>query len=361
MNEKIKKIFRAMTSAVLAGAFVFSSVIGGGADSFVSSSVAFAEETDSTSSVAERIAAAKEKYLSKLAEAKALSADNYSADSFALYQSKLKQYDRTTILSMHENSPYAPINYEQLCNGIAYAKSFLVEDPSHTYYNDLYELISAGEKINEDDYTSESYAEFLEQFNALKTGSFSLENAAILEENGKGINIYKNYIVKRYIPCFNLLVSNNRNEIVKEDTATGLKLYSNSDHISESDKLIVTKNDYLNWDWTECDSTGLTEIPSVCSNYAFYCFSLFNSSGELVDLTESFTVTIPISEEYDINNLKVEIYKNNAGAGAIATSDIDVNNRVLNITFNQSFLEYANGAAILIKNPITSVDPLTLT
>ena len=44
MNEKIKKIFRAMTSAALAGAFVVSSVIGGGADSFVSSSVVFAAE-----------------------------------------------------------------------------------------------------------------------------------------------------------------------------------------------------------------------------------------------------------------------------------------------------------------------------
>ena len=45
MNEKIKKTFRAITSAALSGAFVVSSVIGGGADSFVSSSVAFAEET----------------------------------------------------------------------------------------------------------------------------------------------------------------------------------------------------------------------------------------------------------------------------------------------------------------------------
>lgn len=44
MNEKIKKAFRAMTSAALAGAFVVSSVIGGGANSFVSSSVVFAEE-----------------------------------------------------------------------------------------------------------------------------------------------------------------------------------------------------------------------------------------------------------------------------------------------------------------------------
>lgn len=46
MNEKIKKTFRAMISAALAGAFVVSSVIGGGADSFVSSSVVFAEETN---------------------------------------------------------------------------------------------------------------------------------------------------------------------------------------------------------------------------------------------------------------------------------------------------------------------------
>lgn len=46
MNEKIKKTFRAMTSAVLAGAFVVSSVIGGGADSFVGSSVVFAEESN---------------------------------------------------------------------------------------------------------------------------------------------------------------------------------------------------------------------------------------------------------------------------------------------------------------------------
>lgn len=45
MNEKIKKTFRAMTSAALAGAFVVSSVIGGGADSFVNSSVVFAEDT----------------------------------------------------------------------------------------------------------------------------------------------------------------------------------------------------------------------------------------------------------------------------------------------------------------------------
>ena len=47
MNEKIKKTFRAITSAVLAGAFVVSSVIAGGADSFVSPSVTLAAEGES--------------------------------------------------------------------------------------------------------------------------------------------------------------------------------------------------------------------------------------------------------------------------------------------------------------------------
>ena len=52
MNEKIKKTFRAITSAALAGAFVVSSVIGGGADSFVSSSVVFAEDDTSVCDLA---------------------------------------------------------------------------------------------------------------------------------------------------------------------------------------------------------------------------------------------------------------------------------------------------------------------
>jgi len=44
MNEKIKKTFRAITSAALAGAFVVSSAIGGGVGGFVSPAVVSAEE-----------------------------------------------------------------------------------------------------------------------------------------------------------------------------------------------------------------------------------------------------------------------------------------------------------------------------
>ena len=359
MNEKIKKTFRAMTSAALAGAFVVSSVIGGGADSFVSSSVVFAEETDSTSSVAERTAAAKERYLSKLAEAKALSADDYSADSFATYNVKLSDYDVTNILDMYSN-PYTSYEYEKLIQGIECAKQFLISDKSHTYYNDLKNLISYGENINSSDYTEESYSAFKTQFDTLLSGNYSLENAYSLEEAGNGADIYHYYISQRYATCFNLLVSKNRQDINITDELTGVSLVSNTDVISSNVIFSVDKFNHDNWNWTEVDLPGLIDTPNMCSNYEYYSFNITDADNNRKNITAPYTVEIPVNNEFDIDNLSITIYKNNASKGSIVTRKIDKENRKIILTFKQNFLNYANGAAIMIANPIKAIDPTTL-
>ena len=320
---------------------------------------AYAIESDSES-VSERTAVAKEEYLSKLAEAKALSYDDYSADSYALYQKKLSGFNIETLLSMMPNF-YVAAEYNELCYEIDYAKSFLNEDKNHTFYNDLEELISYGESLDSNEYTEDSFKAFTEKFTSLKDGDFSLSKAKEQEEVGNGINIYTYYIINQYRPCFNLLVKKNRCEIIKEDSDSGLKLISNSDHISQEDTFVVRKYDNTNWDWSESDSYSLKQIPNMCDNYVRYNISLFNENGILRDMDDVYSIVIPVPDEYNINSLQVQIFNNRAGMGSIASTAIDKENRVVTVTYRQGYLDMCNGSSIVLKTPITAVNPTKLT
>ncbi len=307
----------------------------------------------------ESVENAKSLYLRALDEAKSISSDEYSADSFATYNAKLSDYDVTNILDMYSN-PYTSYDYEKLIQGIECAKQFLISDKSHTYYNDLKNLISYGENINPSDYTEESYSAFKTQFDTLLSGNFSLENAYSLEEAGNGADIYHYYISQRYATCFNLLVSKNRQDINITDELTGVSLVSNTDVISSDVIFAVDKFNHDNWNWTEVDLPGLIDIPNMCSNYEYYSFNITDADNNRKNITAPYTVEIPVNNEFDIDNLSITIYKNNASKGSIVTRKIDKENRKIILTFKQNFLNYANGAAIMIANPIKAIDPTTL-
>ncbi len=347
-----------MKKRIYSGLIALGMAVSSGAI-FMPSYCSYAIESQ-TESVAERTAAAKERYLSKLAEAKALSADDYSADSYALYQNKLSGFNVETILGMVPNF-YVAAEYNELCYGIDYAKSFLNKDKNHTFYNDLEELINYGESLNPDDYTEESFQAFTEKFTTLKTGEYSLSNAWEKEKAGNGINIYTYFIINQYRPCFDLLVRKDRVSIEKTDNDTGITLASNSDHIAQEDTFVVRKYDNTNWDWSESDSYSLKQVPNMCDNYVRYNISLFNENGILRDMDDVYSIVIPVPDEYNINSLQVQIFSNRAAMGSIARTVIDKENRVVTVTYQQGYLDMCNGGSIVLKTPITAVNPTKLT
>lgn len=97
------------------------------------------------------------------------------------------------------------------------------------------------------------------------------------------------------------------------------------------------------------------------SNYAFYSFSIYNPDGSLLNIKDFYKIEIPIPEKFDLDNLSIDIFKNDNAGGAIANYSIDAERRVLVLSFDKkSFIYNFNGASILITNPINHIDPLTI-
>ena len=141
MNEKIKKTFRAITSAVLAGAFVVSSVIGGGADSFVSSSVVFAEDDDvEISTLAEGTYSAK--LIKKMAPTNNNDKTNYSQHFYGEAILKVDEDGNQKITIGVENwslyDAFIPRKQE-------YAKESTLYFPSKILNEDNYSLLTKSE------------------------------------------------------------------------------------------------------------------------------------------------------------------------------------------------------------------------
>jgi hypothetical protein len=343
-------------SAMAIAAAMAATMAGGTA---ISASADDVSASDSSISVnSESLSEAKQKYLDLLDGARALPKEDYSEDSYALFTKRLQEYDVSSVITM--GYEYADYEYEKLCKGIEYAKSLLNPDTSHTYYADFEIILEKCESIVPDDYTEESYNAFLTQYNKYKD-RYTLEKAREYEDKGKGINIYTSYIVN-YQSWLNLLVSKNYKETVLEDEATGLKLCADENMIPENSILTVDKFDSNNWVWEGLNSTSFSNLENLCSVYECYSFTLSDADGSRVDMNNKFTVTLPVPERFDMNNLTVELYKNSCSKGSIGKMTVDKENRLITVEFtSQSYLYMANGASLLLKNPITAVDPLTLT
>ena len=96
-------------------------------------------------------------------------------------------------------------------------------------------------------------------------------------------------------------------------------------------------------------------------NYALYSFSIYNPDGSLLNIKDFYKIEIPIPEKFDLDNLSIDIFKNDNAGGAIANYSIDAERRVLVLSFDKkSFIYNFNGASILITNPINHIDPLTI-
>lgn len=297
-------------------------------------------------------------YLSALNEARNISESDYSKSSYTVFQKRIDEYDRSA--SMNDDyETLTDYEYSKLTQGIKEAYS-LLREPSHTYYQEFAKLIDYCDSINPDNYTDESYTEFSKQYEKLKK-RYGLKKADAYVEKDNDVGIYQDLIVNRYYSCLNLLVSKDCKEVIKEDESTGLRLISDSDTISEDTVLTVDKFDSSNWDWQNVQSIYLTNIETVCNQYEYYSFSLLDNEGNRVKFSKSFSIELPVPDYFDIDSLTVSLYKNSCAAGAIGGISVDNEKRVVTVTFpDGSWLYTANGAAILLKNPVSSVDPLTL-
>lgn len=319
--------------------------------------VASAEDTPEYS-------AAESHYREVLAKALAVNPDDYSADSYAKFKDRVTVYDLSMIwMFMPGKVVASDSDYEMKALGIESAYQFLDTNKEQTNYKDLEALLNKCDNINKDDYTEESYEAFSEGYATLKGQErYSLESAAELEQNGNSPRIYT-YIIRRYEEALSLLEKKSSVTVTKKDDKTGAEISYNDTYISSDLDFVVEEYNAENWDWVNLDfPNDLTTAPSICANYGFYQFSLFDKSGERSELTDKFTVTMPIPDKFeDADKIRVNLYKNDRAKGGIAKVDIDKENRQITITFNYfDYLYYANGAGIVIAEPITTVDPETL-
>lgn len=101
---------------------------------------------------------AKQRYLTLLEEAKALSADDYSADSYAKFKDRVTVYDLSMIwMFMPGKAVASDSDYEMKALGIESTYQFLDTNKEQTNYKDLEALFNKCDNINKDDYTEESY------------------------------------------------------------------------------------------------------------------------------------------------------------------------------------------------------------
>jgi hypothetical protein len=314
--------------------------------------------SDSSISVnSESLSEAKQKYLDALDEAKNLPESNYSVGSYEIFQKRVAEYDRTAILA-DDYEIYTDYEYEKMTEGIKCAMSVLRE-PSHTYYQEFVELIEYCENINPDDYTEESYAAFLKIYERQKSRN-GLSKAQQYADEGEDSTIYTSLILS-YLSYLNKLVEVDYRETVKTDEATGIRLIAKQGTVPEDSTLVVDKFDANSWDWQNVNSNYLSNIETVCSQYEYFSFTLYDSDNNRVDLTNPFSIELPVPDNFDIDNLTVSLYKNSCATGSIGNISVDKENRLITIKFNNlSWLYTANGAAVILKNPITAVDPLTL-
>ncbi|WP_082320383.1 NEAT domain-containing protein [Ruminococcus flavefaciens] len=302
----------------------------------------------------------KDRYISKLNEALSISSSDYSADSYSLFLDRLAPYNKSLIIEMDSES-YSDIEYRTLYDGIEYAESFLVADTSHSYLSDLEKLINYGNSLVKDDYTDESFTAFKTKFDSLASGNYSLEKAKAAEEDGYGgKTIYTSYIEKQYIPCFNLLKSRDCCSVTLVDPNTGITVSSDSDVIPQDAELVVTAYDSTDWPWLTLNSNSFTNIPRLCSQYVYYNVAIYGSDGKRINISSPYTITYPISDDFDMSQLTYQLYTNEIGSGSIAKIKKDIDNKTISVTFRQTSMSKANGSAMLFKNAISNVDPLTL-
>jgi LPXTG-motif cell wall-anchored protein len=316
---------------------------------------AFAEGNDAEQTATAETSAAKAKYLEQLEAAKALPESDYSASSYEIFQKRLAEYDRTAILN-DDYEIYTDYEYKKLTEGIETAKNVL-RDPSHSYYQEFVELINYCENLNPDDYTEESYATFLTNYEKYKKRN-GLERAKGYADSGNDTQIYS--LISNYKVYLNKLVRKDYAETIKIDEATGMRLVTENGAIPENSIFVVDKFDASNWDWQNVNSNYLTNIETVCSQYEYYSFTVYNSDGKSIEFTKPFSIELPVPDYFNMDNLTVSLYKNSCAAGAIGDITIDKENRTVTVKFNiLSYLYMSNGASIILKNPIANVDPET--
>ena len=228
-------------------------------------------------------------YREVLAAALAVNSDDYSADSYAKFKDRVTLYDLSMIWTFMPGKVVASdSDYEMKALGIESAYQFLDTNKEQTNYKDLEALLNKCDNINKDDYTEESYEAFSERYENLKGQQrYSLESAAELEQNGNSPRIYT-YIISVYEEALSLLEKKGSVTVTKKDDKTGAEISYNDTYISSDLEFVVKEYNADNWDWSELDvTTDLQTAPSICANYGYYDFSLFNKDGTRAELTDT--------------------------------------------------------------------------
>ena len=307
----------------------------------------------------------KQHYSDVLAEAKAITNDDgkYSADSFAAFKDHISGANYDMSLFAQFGYVFSSLEYKNLCEGIKYAKSLLNTNPNHTYYKDLEQLVYELENLDPSKYTEESWNKFQERFSYLKTSFRTLENAKIQEEKGNGYKqVYKSYL-SEYNNARAQLVT--KEQITLKDEKTGAVLTCNNDgSITPDCTFSVETYDANNWQWDDINHLQLTALNKTCAQYVYYQFIITDAEGNRITPDRSLSITLSVPENIDMENLTVsgsELFKNNAGTGAIAQTSINKETRTLTLSYNSyNWLYAVNGSGVVLKNPITGVDPATL-
>lgn len=293
-----------------------------------------------------------EQYVELYDMATGLTEADYTADSWTVFMStwgSLSKISDITGYTEAEQLDYLS-KLQEAISGLVVAEAV---DPESNYAK-LLARVSEIESYQESDYSSESWKEF--QTGMEKIYSYYLPMAEQDYEEKGDINYtwYNNQLES----VLKVLYRADTETVTITHEETGIQVISNNYDIVENAWLDVVVYDETNWPYTR-EGAWTTNIATTSYLYKAYNITVKDAEGNAADIARKYEITVPISEEFDIENININIAQK-SGAKYAPTYEIDEENRLLVISISNIYTSVSNGITVFLSNQVETIDTATL-
>ncbi len=221
---------------------------------------------------------------------------------------------------------------------------------SETNYAKYLKLIAYAENLDGTLYTEESWAAFQKKLE--RVYSYYLPKAK--EEYAQGKDISYGYYNGNLESDLKLLYFKDTKPLTLTHKDTGIQILSNNYDLAEGAWIDVTTYNYTNWPYN-LEGSWQCNIPGISAIYSAYKITVKNADDQPADVARGYQLTVPVPDEYDLDNLNVVITQKN-GSQYKPDHEIDIQNRLLKIYFENWNADIANEGVVFFSNPIHTID-----
>lgn len=222
-------------------------------------------------------------------------------------------------------------------------------DPETNYAKYL-KLIEYAENLDSTLYTEKSWEAFQKKLE--RVYSYYLPKAE--EEYKQGNDISYGYYNGNLESDLKLLYFKDTKSVTLTHKDTGIQILSNNYDLAEGAWIDVTIYNYANWPYN-LEGSWQCNIPNISAIYSAYKITVRNADNQPADVARGYQLTVPVPDEYDLDNLNVVITQKN-GSQYKPNHEIDTQNRLLKIYFENWNADIANEGVIFFSNPIHTID-----